>query len=52
VIVNNSTNIKGKNNYTSPQIIEHNIQHIGMEIEILAWDRLNNVAVLNQSLRS
>ena len=51
---NNSTNIKETNNHLSPKIIE-NIKtkhHITLEIHILTWDRLKNVAVLNRSMGS
>jgi hypothetical protein len=54
VMFNNSTNIKETNNHLSPKIIE-NIKtkhHITLEIHILTWNRLKNVAVLNRSMGS
>ena len=49
-MVNNSPSINKMNNYLSPQILEYikkRPQHMMLEIQVLAWDRHNNVSGLN-----
>jgi hypothetical protein len=42
MMVSKSTNINKANNHLSPQIIEHKKDKT-LEIQLLAWDRQNNV---------
>ena len=48
-MVNNSTNINKTNNPISPQTIEHKKYHdiMAVEIQVLPWDRHNNLVALN-----
>jgi c-di-AMP phosphodiesterase-like protein len=51
-MMNNSTKINKTNNYLSYQTNEHKkyhkLQQKAMKFQVLAWDRHNNVAWLNQ----
>ena len=51
-MVINSTNINKTNNHLSSKITQKRRQHVTLKIHILAWDKHNNVAGLNQLIRS
>ena len=50
--VKNPTNINKTNNRLSPQLIKHNKEHDTFKIQVLAWDRQPNVALLNRLMGS
>jgi hypothetical protein len=54
VIVSNFTNMNKMNKHISPQIIVHKKcpQHMALDIQVLALDRHNIVAGLNQLMRA
>ena len=49
-MINNSTNLNKTNNHLLHQTTEKNTQYMGLVIQVLDWDRHNNVAELNQLL--
>ena len=47
-MINNFTNINKTNNQRAPQLVEH----MTLKIQVLAWNKHNNMAELNQLMGS